>query len=368
MLEHGRDITAAVMRSDIAITNNLVSRLREYWYVAAYASKLRKRPLARTILGVPLVLFRQADGTAVALIDRCAHRNMALSRGRVWEGQVECPYHGWRYNGQGQCVAIPSMPDGAGSPVDVRIQSFPTAEKDGFVWVYMGSRDPAQAPRPLPHYGDSEWTTFRMKTRFAANALACLENFLDCPHTVYVHTTWFRSRQAKEVRARVRRHHDGVDVEFFDEREAKSVVSRLLFPSGGKLIHTDRFLMPTTSRVDYSFGSDRHFIITSQCTPVSESETEVYTVITFRFGRIGALVRLFFAPLARRIIQQDVKILRAHSEQLRRFEEARFTLVKSDLVGPHIWDLWQRAGGDGNDGPASSGEAEESESEVILRF
>lgn len=328
--------------------SHLISRLKEYWYIAAYSSELRTRPVARTVLGTPLVLFRRLDGTAVGLIDRCAHRNMALSRGRVRDGSIECSYHGWRYGADGRCVEIPSLETGAEPPANAAVRSFQTIEKDGFVWVYMGSKNPAQAPRSFPHSGEPHWTTFRMKTRFAASAFACLENFLDCPHTVYVHTTWFRSRDCREVRARVVPCEDGVEVEFLDERETKSVVSRLLFPSGEKMIHKDRFLMPTTSRVDYSFGPDRHFIITSQCTPITERETEVYTVITFRFGQIGALVKMFFAPLARRIIRQDVKILQAQAEQLQRFGESRFTFVKSDLVGPHIWELWQRANSDGN--------------------
>ena len=350
------------------IENNFFSKLKEYWYIAARAPELRTKPLARTVLGVPLVLFRQADGAAAALIDRCAHRNMALSRGRVCAGNIECPYHGWRYRGDGTCVEIPSLSDGQASSEDISVRSFKTVEKDGFVWVYMGSNIPRQDPRSFAHYSEPGWTTFVMKTKFMANALACLENFLDCPHTVYVHTTWFRSREAKEVRARVVRRQDGVEVRFFNERKAKSVVSRLLFPSERKMTHTDCFLMPTTSRVDYSFGADRHFIITSQCTPVTEWETEVYTVITFRFGQIGRLVKLFFAPLARVIIRQDVKILRAQSEQLRRFGEARFTFVASDLVGPHIWDLWQNAGAAEKDGIAASNGTKESESEIVLRF
>jgi phenylpropionate dioxygenase-like ring-hydroxylating dioxygenase large terminal subunit len=344
----------------------LISQLKEYWYIAAFASEVRTRPVARTILGTPLVLFRQADGAVAALLDRCAHRNMALSRGRVRDGSIECSYHGWRYGADGRCVEIPSLPNGAGPPVNVTVRSLPTTEKDGFVWVYLGSKKPAQAPASFPHNGEPRWTTFRMKTRFAANVFACLENFLDCPHTVYVHTAWFRSRHAKDVRARVVPYEDGVEVEFFDERAAKSVVSRLLFPSDKKMIHKDRFSMPTTSRVDYSFGPDRHFIITSQCTPISERETDVYTVITFRFGRIGPLVRLFFAPLARLIIRQDVDILRAQAEQLERFGESRFTFVKSDLVGPRIRQLWQRAGSGDSDGKANPDNAETKD--ITVRF
>src|SRR5205085_8696646 len=162
---------------------------------------------------------------------------------------------------------------------------------------------------------------------------------------------------------------------------AQSVVSRLLFPSGRKMVHSDRFLMPTTSRVDYSFGPDRHFVITSQCTPISEHETEVYTVMTFRFGRhlpvarvAGPLVRLFFEPISRKIIRQDARILQAQTEQLRHYGHPQFTFVESDLIGPHIWRLWRSA----LDGAADPGAAAPSpdlavssagsEREVLLRF
>jgi phenylpropionate dioxygenase-like ring-hydroxylating dioxygenase large terminal subunit len=344
-------------------------QLRDFWYIAAPSAALRSRPLPRTVLGEPLVLFREADGTPAALIDRCAHRNAPLSRGRVRNGCVECPYHGWKYAGDGACVEIPSLPGGApASPVGVR--SYPARESDGFVWVFMGDEPPAGAPRRFPHLRERGWTSFVMRTRFQAGAMACLENFLDCPHTVYVHQGWFRSRDTKEVRARITRASDRVEVEFFEERDAESVVSRLLFPSGRKMVHTDSFLMPATSRVDYGFGPDRHFIITSQCTPVTEGETEVYTVMTFRFGRIGPLIRLLFEPLSRKVIRQDVEILRLQSEQLRRFGGAEFTFVETDLVGPHIWKLWQRAlNGKGAPLAPATGEAPpELCEERVLRF
>ena len=88
--------------------DHFFSQLRPYWYIAAEARELGTKPLTRTILGERLVLFRDGEGRPAALIDRCAHRNMALSRGRVSRGAIECPYHGWRYRGDGRCVAIPS--------------------------------------------------------------------------------------------------------------------------------------------------------------------------------------------------------------------------------------------------------------------
>ena len=319
--------------------------LREHWYIAARARELGRRPIARTILGSPIVLFRREDGAPAALEDRCAHRNLALSRGRVRDGVLACAYHGWRYDERGHCVDVPALPRDVACPA-IRVRAYAACEADGFVWVYLGEGEPATPPRRFAHHREPGWTSFLLVNRFEAGAHACLENFLDCPHTAYVHTGWFRSRAERPVRACVRRLDDGVEAEFIEEREAESVVSRLLFPSGSRPVHTDRFLMPTTSRVDYSFGPDRHYIITSQCTPVGEAETQVYTMVTFRFAGLGPLVRLYFEPIARRIIHQDVVVLRAQSENLARFGGPRFTSTRADLLGPEIWRLWREATAD----------------------
>jgi len=318
-------------------------RLRDYWYIAGHAREVGRRPLARTVLDEPLVLFRGGNGRPVALRDRCLHRNMALSAGRVADGCLECPYHGWRYDEAGRCVHIPSRGADAPVPAFQPLPAYPTAEQQGFVWVWMGREAPAGGPFRFPHLDERGWTSFRMTTRFEASAFSCLENFLDCPHTVFVHRGWFRQRHPRQLAARVRRLPDRVVAEFIDEPEARSVVSALFFPRGQRPAHTDQFVMPATSRVDYGFGPDRHFVITSQCTPVSARETRVYTLVTFRFGRIGPLARLALEPICRRIIRQDVAVLRQQTAQLRRFGGARFTSVETDLFARHIRALWRRA-------------------------
>lgn len=65
--------------------------LKKYWYIAAETRALKRRPIARTVLGEPIVLFRAAASSPAALSDSCAHRGMALSRGRVTDGLLECP-------------------------------------------------------------------------------------------------------------------------------------------------------------------------------------------------------------------------------------------------------------------------------------
>src|SRR5262245_31784146 len=100
---------AAHAANVVAKGNRVVSRLPDQWFVACQSDELSGAPISRSILGVPLVLFREQGGRAAALLDRCPHRNVPLSLGRVAEGQLECAYHGWRFDGTGACRAIPGL-------------------------------------------------------------------------------------------------------------------------------------------------------------------------------------------------------------------------------------------------------------------
>ncbi len=341
--------------------------LHDHWYIACETKELRDKPLSRTIFDLAIAIYRDANGRPAALLDRCAHRNMALSLGKVVDGCLECPYHGWRYDSEGQCKVVPSLgPEGA-IPSSIHVRSFTCAERDGYVWIYCGEKEPAGQPFSLPHVEEPGWTTFRMKTRFPASVESCLENFLDCPHTVFVHKGWFRNPDARSLTALVRRLPDSVEVEFKNEPTSDSVIARLLYPKDQPLKHTDRFIMPNLSRVDYDFGPKHHFIITSQCTPISEMETEVYTVMTYRYGPWGNLIRLFFEPMSRHIIKQDVDILAAQTKQLRLFGGAKFSHVETDLLGLHIQAMRRQADRSGA-GKDKSSEAETSEREITIRF
>src|SRR3954447_11526083 len=130
-----------------------VARLTRFWYVACQSTDLRDRPLARSVLGVPLVLFRGQAGKAAALLDRCPHRNVPLSLGRVVAGgRLECAYHGWQFEGAGRCVDIPGLLGGEGK--ERRAPAAAVREQDGFVWVYPElDAEPDAEPFSLPSAG-----------------------------------------------------------------------------------------------------------------------------------------------------------------------------------------------------------------------
>lgn len=316
--------------------------LTDYWYIACPSKSLGRRPLAAQILAHNVVLFRTGDGTPAAVEDRCAHRGMPLSGGRVESGGIQCPYHGWCYDGTGKAVRIPAVPADGSAPPDASIPAYRCAEQDGYVWVCLGSVPAEPHPPAFPHLGERGWTSFTMYNRFAAPVESCLENFLDCPHATVVHRHWFRTPTRREVRCRVQALDDGAVAEYFDEPREQSLVWSLLTPAKGDMRHTDRFIAPSTSRVDYRFADDKHYIVTSSCTPVNDRLTDVHTVITFRYGHWGPLIRLYFEPLSRRIIAQDVETLKQQHLNLDKHDTRPFRIIEQDVLLPHI-RRWRRA-------------------------
>jgi len=333
------------------------------WLIACRSRELKAgRALGVVAEGHAMVLFRDARGAAVALEDRCAHRNAPLSIGKVADGSLECAYHGWRYDGQGRVAEVPALPEPESARCAHAVKRYPVSEQDGFVWVSLDDGQPAARPPAFPFLGQPGWTSFTMKTLFRAPVEACLENFLDVPHATFLHRYWFRAATAREIRAVVRTLEDGAEAEFFEEPREGSLVWWLLAPRGGAMRHTDRFIAPRTSRVDYEFPGGLHYVITSSCTPIDGRSTQVFTVISFRYRFLGRLVRLFFEPLSRRIIRQDVKMLDAQYSNVERFGGPSFAHTRADLLGRHI-AAWRDALSAGAPPPAA-GEAQD----VVIRI
>jgi phenylpropionate dioxygenase-like ring-hydroxylating dioxygenase large terminal subunit len=311
------------------------------WYIMCRTKELRSRPLALRVGDRDLVAFRTMQGQIAVLDDRCVHRGTPLSAGAVRGECIECPYHGWQYGVDGRIALVPAMRHRPETWPSQAPQSLLCAEQDGFVWARIGST-PAAQPRRFQHLGEAGWTSFRMRTVFESPAVACLENFLDCPHATFVHRYWFRAPTARRVRCTVRTLVDGAEAEFFGEPREKSAVWWLLAPRSGPMRHVDRFVAPNTSEVEYEFPSGLHYVITSSCTPLSARQTLVHTVISFRWRGRGHLVRLFFEPLSRMIIRQDVRMLGRRRLAPPGGEVTAMSSTPADVLGPHI-QAWRRA-------------------------
>src|SRR5947209_8409155 len=161
--------------------------LRRCWHPVAYADALGGEPVRVTLLGEPLVLWRDSRGAPHALTDLCIHRGTALSLGRVIDDQLMCPYHGWRYAADGGCKWIPQLADPTRVPGKARVAAYQCRSRYGILWVAL------EEPRwPLPEVPElespEEWQVVPCGPFFwTADASRQVENFTDFAHFPWVH-------------------------------------------------------------------------------------------------------------------------------------------------------------------------------------
>lgn len=321
-----------------------VAHLPAFWYIACPSKELGKKPLAVTILGTPLVVFRTRSGEASALLDRCPHRNVPLSIGAVVGERLQCGYHGWEFDTKGVCQLVPGLcsePEGKGRRAD----HYATREQDGFVWVFMTPNvTPDTEPYRFPSMNEKGYTTVYQSVRAESSVHAAIENALDVPHTAYLHKGLFRGTgEPNEIDVEVRRWHDRVEAEYIGEPRPEGVVGKLLSPSGGTVTHFDRFLMPSTAQVEYRIGDENHILVTSVCTPVTDFDTILHAVISFRSRIPGRMIKPVLYPLALKIFSQDAVVLKLQTEAIHRFGGEQYVSTELDILGPHIWRLMRQA-------------------------
>lgn len=304
------------------------------WYIAAETRELKARPLAREVAGVPVVLFRDERGQATALFDRCPHRNVQLSGGRVIEGKLQCPYHGWEFNGEGRCVNIPA---GGTIPKGACTRKLPLIEQQGYLWLWAGETPPGPDDKPyrFPHFDEAGWGWGRLQSLIHNSVANIVENFIDNPHTGYIHGGLFRSPASHWSETEVSIADDGVIIEINEENQADSLLARLLVK--GQVTHQDRFIYPSIVRVAYGFGARRQMIGYQICTPESELKSRIYVHVSWQMGFLNPLVGLLMPIFGKVILNQDVEILENQGRMIARYGEA-FTSIDADTA-----NLWIKA-------------------------
>jgi phenylpropionate dioxygenase-like ring-hydroxylating dioxygenase large terminal subunit len=145
-----------------------------------------KKPLPVTVAGERLVFFRDAHGKAAALIDTCPHRGVALSLGKIQDGCLTCPFHGWRFNGSGEVVHVPWNPDAKLHLL--KAQSLHVVESGGLVWMHTSL---AQTPPPPPAVPEellqASVTLTGQSIKWKTHWTRAMENMLDWPHLPFIH-------------------------------------------------------------------------------------------------------------------------------------------------------------------------------------
>jgi vanillate O-demethylase monooxygenase subunit len=210
--------------------------VRNAWYVAAWNHEVTRTMKRRILLDEPVVLFRTATGTPVALEDRCCHRHAPLSMGKLAGNVVTCGYHGLQFDTSGKCIKVPSQDF---VPPSARVRAYPVAEKNQWIWIWMG--DPAKADPALIedfHWmDDPAWRAAGSYMHVQGNYLLVVENLLDTTHLAFLHPTTLGTDAFARSEFDVKREGDRITVTRWLMNELPAQFHKQMggFPDGMKV-------------------------------------------------------------------------------------------------------------------------------------
>lgn len=198
------------LESTERVTAKIFPYPRNAWYAVAWDHEVTSRqPLARTIADTAVVLYRTDEGRPVALADACWHRLAPLSMGTLVGGdQIQCPYHGLRYNSAGRCTRMPAQQTVNPSAM---VASFPVHERHRYVWIWPGDITLADTDLipDMSQMSDPEWAGDGETIHAACNYQLVLDNLMDLTHEEFVHGASLGQAELSESGFHTRLEDDG---------------------------------------------------------------------------------------------------------------------------------------------------------------
>ncbi len=292
------------------------------WQAVAIAAEINKTPRRILLAGLPVVLFRSGQ-TIAALHDRCPHRHVELSKGKVENGEIECPYHGWRFNATGACTAIPGL---TGAVPSYRVPRLKTVVKEGVVFVARGE----PGDEPYLHCAEGQKIILKLVGSSTRSTLVdAAENILDATHTHFTHKGLLRglSGERQRVRVDVSGGLGWVEARYTGEERQDGLISRLL--EGERVKTIGRFRHPGIAELEYWGPKGLVLATTFHLRQAAENQVDgIGCLIGPRTGFLDHLKSFAFRPMFRVALEQDRWVLMSASQNAAYWPEA------SPIVGP----------------------------------
>lgn len=265
----------------------MFSMFRDQWTPITFSRHVKAgRAHKVKVAGEDVALFRDRAGQLGALLDRCPHRGVALSLGRVTEkGTLECPFHGWKFERDGACAQVPFCDLSPLKRERLRATAIPVREIAGMVWIFTG-RDAAGTEPDVPSsLTEPTWAHFEYFEEWSTHWTRAMENMLDYPHLPYVH----RRSIGRALRAPAERGAELV-LETKTTSFGMNILAHVDGKPGGAGLDWRR---PNGMVLHLDFGT-RRMKQHVYCVPVDEKTTRMMLVSTRDFG-LFFLLRPFFA-------------------------------------------------------------------------
>ena len=306
--------------------------LHGFWYRALPGDRIRRKQLRKVnLLETPLLFGRNGLGKPFALQDACPHRGMPLSYGSFDGRQIECGYHGWKFDaGSGQCQPIPSLTSDQKLRVDrIYAGSYRCEEQDGYVWVFIPEPKPASAgftktaeppfpPPRIPTFSDSFKLAY-LTAEMPVSVDHGIIGLMDPAHGPFVHQAWWwRTRHSIHEK---QKHFEPIPNGFRMSTHTPSSNSapyKLLrvYANAESITTTIDFVLPNL-RYETIRAGKYWFSSLTTVTPVTRNNCRIDVVACWNiFGWIpfgSTLLKFVFS----KFVEQDRRTMELQSEGLK---------------------------------------------------
>lgn len=309
------------------------------WVPVALSRELHSRPLARRVGDVPIVLFRGGAGVT-ALKDRCPHRNFPLSEGKVENGGLRCPYHGWRFDGAGACMEIP----GADANADLSrlgAERIAAVEHHGAIFIRLEGGENAPPFEPPPLLGDPAYDHFwYARGTWRGRPIDALENILDPFHTNFIHDGLIRDRRHRQlVQQTLAFREGGFEVTYEQQSPDRGLMSRLL--EGARTRSVGRYFSPITFQGRWEGPKGLRLCATAFFVPETVDRYRPFGCWTTPKGLApGWLKRELILAFVRVVAEQDRVALEKQHAAITAFGGPKFKSGPTDLVQAALTQLY----------------------------
>ncbi len=314
--EDGRDTVAAGQPSQSRAKGGPLETsglLRGLWYYALPGHRVRRGQMVhRTLLGEPVLIGRDKESRVFAIHDICPHRGIPLSDGRYDGDEIECCYHGWRFDREGVCTAIPSLVKGQKfEPNRFKVHTYPVREAQGNVWIYMGADGASESDLPpvpqVPYFGDGSYNLVHT-VRFSCHMDHAAIGLMDPVHGPFVHKSfyWRSPGRMLEKTKKFEPSYLGWTM----VRHPPSVNGRMYRLMPGKRETEISFQLPGV-RIEHIRAGDQRVCGLTAVTPVNDKETDVHHAMYWNmpwltaFKPLAMLVAKLFIDQDRRAVEQQ---------------------------------------------------------------
>jgi len=335
--------------------------LRNYWYPILQSEELpADAPVGMTVLGEDLAVWRDGAGSPRVVIDHCPHRNAKLSVGRILNGDIQCRFHGLRFNGKGRCTLIPWQPDDAGLRDELRVSSYPAEELGGYIWAYLGDVEKFPPPPladevPEELLDEENFVCFKVPTEtWNANWLLTIDG-QDAYHSVTLHAGSQKVPSGDGAVAMADRRVKIVETSYGIRALSTDLAGNVLDQGHFTDVKGDRFVLPclSTNPVRPRVGMDPYNVRVWQM-PIDDKRTLVARFLSFRAtgAEDRARLRKFFdeiaLPRGSKVSAEDALIAEAQGDLVA--ARANEYLFKADLETVKLRRLLKKAFLDQKDG------------------